>query len=822
MLPDLRYAVRTLAASPTFTLVAILSLAIGIGVNTTIFSAVNAVLLRPLPVERPGDLVDIYTAGVSDYSTSSWPDFEDLRRSATVFSGLLGHSLMFANVSRDGQSRIVMGEVVTANYFDLLGVRAAVGRTFVPGEDAVPGGNRLAILGHGFWHREFGASPSAIGQTVRLRGLDYTVIGVAPAAFTGMMPGFAPDLWIPASMVDEVEPVGIQDVVPSPTGRTRLERRGQRWMFVKGRLKPGVSMAQASAEVAAVMAGLERAHPATNRNRRALLVASHAVRIHPFVDGALVPGAALLMAAVGLVLIIACANVANMLLARATTRRRELAIRLAIGASRARIVRQLLTESLLLGLAGGAGGLVAARWLTGLLLAVQPPLPIALSLDLRSDWRVFGFATALSAASAVAFGLVPALRAARPDLVAALQSEAALVTPGRRVALRHVLVVAQVAVCFVLLVTGALLLRSLAAARTTDVGFDPRGLALATVDLGMHRYDAARARHFYDIALERIAGLPGVASAALVERLPFSPNPHTQAFFIEGRTYQPDDRGAITDVTRVNAGYFRTLGLAFLDGRNFDERDTASSPGVVIVNRTLARRYWPGERAVGKRVRTRGVDGPVFEVIGVVGDHRVRTIGEAPRPFAHFAWTQGFNPSATLLARGAASAAPLVAGMRQALLTLEPDLVFLENQSMEASMATTLFPVRLGAAVVGTAGLIALALAAVGLYGVLAFSVGSRTREIGMRIALGARPGVVLRMIVRQGMALSAAGIGIGVLMALAGTRVLSGLLYGVGAVDPASFAGAALLLILVSAAANWVPARRASRVDPLVALRAN
>jgi predicted permease len=819
MLHDLRSAVRSLLANPGFTVVALASLAVGIGVNTTIFTVINAVLLRPLPVDRPDQLVDVYTSGDTVHSTTSWPDFRDLQQSQTAFTGLMGHSLMFANVSRDGRARLVMGEVVTANYFDVLGVGARLGRTFAAGEDAVDGGNRVAILGHGFWTREFAASPSAVGRSVRVRGLDYTIVGVAPERFAGMTPGVAADLWIPASMVDEVQPIGIQDSVPSPTGRTRMERRGQRWMFVKGRLAAGATVQQAQAEMSATMSRLAAEYPETNRDRRVTLVASRSVRIHPLVDAALVPGAALLMAAVCLVLLIACANIANMLLARATARGREMAIRLAIGARRSRLVRQLLTESLLLGLVGGWCGLLVARWTTGLLLAFQPPLPIALSLDLRPDWRVFAFTTLVSLTTGAAFGLVPAVRASRPDLVAALKMDAGG-GRDRRFSLRHLLVVGQVAVCFVLLVVSGLLLRSLAAARAMDVGFSPRGLAVATVDLSMHRYSAERGRGFYDAAAQRIATLPGVASAAIVERLPFSPNVHAQSIFVDARTYQPGDRGDTTDVTRVSADYFRTLGIRVLEGRVFDARDSSRAPGVVIVNQTMARRHWPGRRAVGQRLRLRAADGPPFEIVGVVADHKVRTVGEAPRPFVHFAWTQGYNPSATVIARTTGDANQLAAAMRRELQALEADLVFLENQSMESSMATTLFPATMGATIVGAAGIVALLLAAVGVYGVIAFAVGRRSREIGIRIALGAAPSAVLLLVLRQGLALVATGIAIGAIVAATGGRILAGLLYGVQPTDAVTFAGAAAVLVSVSAAANLIPARRASRVDPLVALR--
>ena len=819
---DLRYALRALIASPAFTLVAVGSLAIGIGINTTIFTAVNAILLRPLPVSRPEQLVDIYTTSSTEHSTSSWLDCRDLRDGTTVFDGMIGHSLMFANVSRDGRSRLLMGEIVTANYFAVLGVNAAVGRMFAADEDQIEGGNRLVVLSDGLWRREFGGDVAAVGRPVRIRGLDYTVIGIAPARFTGMMPGVSADLWIPASMVDEIEPVGMNDTVPSPTGRTRLQRRGQRWMFLKGRLKPDHTLAQAQTEVAAVMARLEREHPQTNRNRRGVLIPASDVRIHPLIDGSLMPGATLLMVAVSLVLIVACANIANMLLARATTRRREIAVRVAIGATRARIVRQLLTESLVLAVLGGWGGLLLARWTSSLIQAFQPPLPVAISLDLLPDWRVFTFAVVLALATGAVFGLAPALQATRPDLVASLKNEVAPGFKTRRFGLRNALVVAQVAVCFVLLVGAGLLLRSLTASRNADVGFDPKGLVVATVDMGMHRYTPERGQAFYDSALERLRALPGVSSAALVERLPFSPNIHAQSIFIEGRQYAADDLGVSTDVTRVTPGYIRTLGISLQQGREFDERDTLTSPGVVIVNEALARRYWSGESAVGKRLRVRGSTGPLFEVVGVVSDHKVRTVGEPPRPFMHFARSQGYNPSASFIARTTGDTSQLVQAMRRELTSIEPDLVFLDMQPMESVIAVTLFPARMGALVLSTASAIALLLSAMGLNGLIAFTVSRRTREIGVRMALGSNSRDVLTLIVRQGMGLVLVGVAIGLFLALVLTRAMAGALYGVSAIDVATYASAAVLLSGVALAANLLPALRAAKIDPMVALRTN
>jgi putative ABC transport system permease protein len=551
-----------------------------------------------------------------------------------------------------------------------------------------------------------------------------------------------------------------------------------------------------------------------------VLVPTSAVRIHPLIDGTLVSVASLLMGSVGLVLLIACANIANMLLARATTRSREMAIRLAIGASRARIIRQLLTESLMLSTIGGACGLLLARWSAGLLLAYQPPLPVSVSLDLLPDWRVFGFAAAASVLTGIAFGLLPALQSARPELVAALKNDPAQPARGRKLALRNLLVVGQVAVCFVLLVIAGLLVRSLGAARAANVGFDPRGLAVATVDLAMHRYSSDRGRAFYREALDRVRALPGVTSAALAERLPFTPNIQTNTIFIDRRTYSSTDRGAATDVSRVSTDYFRTLGVPILRGRDFDERDTPGSLPVVIINQAMAERYWPGEDPIGRRLRTPTRDGTAFEVVGVSANHKVRTIGEAARPLVSFAGSQSYSRSATILARTSGEGTQLAQAIRREMLAVEPDLTFIENQTMESAIGTTLYPVRMGALMLSGSGVLALLLAAVGLYGVIAFSVSRRTREIGIRIALGANPSRVQALVVSQGMTLVGAGLLLGIGVSIAAGRVIAGALYGVAPLDVVTYAGATALMALVALAANLVPARRAARVDPMVALR--
>ena len=482
------------------------------------------------------------------------------------------------------------------------------------------------------------------------------------------------------------------------------------------------------------------------------------------------------MIAVGLVLLVACANIANMLLARGSSRAREMAIRLAIGAGRGRLVRQLLAESLVLATVGGVAGLLLAAWSLRLVSQIQLPVPIPIAFDLSLDVRVFAFTAAIAALTGLVFGLAPALQTTRPDLVPSLKNEPSTSGRGRRYGLRDLLVVAQVTVSVMLLVSAALLTRSALAAARVNVGFEPQGLALATVDLAMHRYTSDRGKAFYRDALERVRHVPGVSAAALVERLPFSPNIHTRSVFVDGRSYAPDATGDVIDVTTVTDGYFRTLGVQIMRGRDFDARDTPESPGVIVVNQAMAQRYWPGQDPIGRRIRVREEQGS-FEVVGVVRDHKVRTIGEGPTPLIAFARSQAYGPSATLLARTSGNASVLAQEIRRELLALEPQLVFIENQTMEAEIGATLFPVRAAAALGTGFGVLALLLAGVGLYGVTAFWVSRRTREIGIRMALGASPAAVVALVLGQGMTRVLVGLLAGMLLAIAATRVLGGLL---------------------------------------------
>src|SRR5688572_12387291 len=588
LLKDIRYALRWMARSPGFSAVAILSLGLGVGVNTAMFSLVDSLLFRPLPVASPGTLVDVFTTGGDgdEYATSSYQDFLDLKQQNTVFRDMLGYSPMMAPLSLGDRSRIALGQVVTSNHFTMLGVQPAVGRLLVPSDDDA-GAERVVVIAHRMWQREFGGDPAIAGKTLTLRGLPYTIAGVAPAAFTGVVPLLTPELWLPIQYVDEVEPAGINDNVPSPVGKTRLERRGFRWMFVKGRLKPGVTAEQANANVALIGRQLEAANVQTNKDRRIAAVPTSDVRLLvPQAGGILSIGAAGLMTVVGLVLLIACANVAGMLLARASARRREISVRLAIGASRGRLIQQLLVEGALLGTLGAAAAVALAWALVQGLQGIKLPLPVDVAFDLRIDARVLTFSIVVAAMTGVLAGLLPAMKASAPSLVSDLRGEApAARLAGRRWALRDALVVTQVALTAVLLVVAGLLLRSLGASERADVGFDPKGLAAIAFDTDMVRYTPERGREFWRQAQERVAALPGVSSAGLVSpTLPFTFNFSQQEMRIDNRTYNEGQRGEIIENVAVSADYLGTLAVPLLEGRGIEAGDIEGSPDVAVIN----------------------------------------------------------------------------------------------------------------------------------------------------------------------------------------------------------------------------------------------
>jgi predicted permease len=819
---DTRYGLRTLRKSPGFTTVAVLSLAVGIGLNSAIFTIVDNVLFRPLPFERPDSVVSIFTSDDRDsaFGSSSFQDMKDLEAANVSLDSIAGHSMMFAAVSIDGDNRLAFGEVVTGNYFTSLGLPLALGSGFTAADDVGEGAHPVVVISDQLWRRSFGARQDAIGKSLKIKSRPYTIVGVMGPSFTGMMPGVVADLWIPVSMVDDVEPAGQIDVVPSATGTTRLEQRGSRWLFLKGRLRDGVTATAAQADLNAIMSGLADAYPVSNRNRKASVLPASDVRFHPEIDTVMRPAGAVLMGAVGLVLLIACANLASMLLARGAARTKEMALRSAIGAGRARLIRQMAVESLVLALAGGTVGLVLSLWATSWVASARLPIDIPITFTVATDWRLIAFTGGLSVLTGLAFGVLPALRASRPQLVASLKDDASLAGPGRRFGLRHVLVVVQVAVSVVLLVGGALLVRSLFSGFNANPGFPVRGLTSATISLDLHGYDATRAKLFFERATSQVRQLPGVESVALAERIPFSPNTHTTTIVVDGRPTATPENGASVDTSRVTADYFQTLGVPIVSGRGFDSRDTPESTPVAIISEALARAYFPNGDALGNRVRLRDQSGTAIEVVGISRDYIVRTLGEAPRPMIHFAASQRASMSYSLLVRTNGDTVALATEIEREFRMLEPELVFLELGPVVRMMAASMLPISLGASLFGGLAGLAMLLAGLGVYGVIAFSVSRRTREIGIRMALGSTPGAIVNGVVREAFMLVGLGTVVGVVLAAFGAQALSSILLGVTALDPVSYLIAGALLITVAAIAAAVPARRAAAVDPLVALR--
>ena len=825
LLKDVRYALRWMRRSPGFSAIAILSLGLGVGVNTAMFSLVDSLLFRPLPVASPDTLVDIFTAGGDgdEYATNSYPDYLDLKAQNTVFSDVLGYSPMMAPLSLGDRSRIALGQVVTSNHFEMLGVRPLLGRLLVPADDE-PGAARVVVLSHRMWQREFGGDAAIVGKDLTLRGQPYSIVGIAPESFTGVVPLLTPELFLPVQHVEEVEPAGITDSVPSPVGKTRLERRGFRWMFMKGRLKPGVTADQANANVALIGRQLEAANVQTNRGRRMAAVPTEDVRLLvPQAGGILAIGAAGLTTIVGLVLLIACANVAGMLLARASARRREISLRLAIGASRGRLIQQLLVEGATLGTLGAVAAVALAWALVQGLQGIKLPLPVDVAFDLRIDARVLSFSLIVAACTGVLAGLLPALKASAPSLVNDLRGDAPTGKVGRRrFALRDALVVSQVALTAVLLVIAGLLLRSLGASERADVGFDPRGLAAVSLDPDMVRYSQERSDVFWRQALSRIGALPGVQATGLVSpTLPFTFNFSQQEMRVDSRSYPEGQRGEIIENAAVSPTYLRTLGVQFVDGRDFSETDTAGSPDVVVINQTMAEKFWPKQSAVGHTVEVvNPTRSRTFRVAGVVSNHHRHGVLETPSPMVYFSDAQRTAKYKFIMARTSGSADALLAAMRRELLAIEPSLVFMSSNTMEQNFGTSLMPARVGAMLATAFGGLGTLLASIGLYGVIAFSVARRTREIGVRMAIGANPSEVLSMVMRQGFSIVAIGLMVGGLLAAGAAVALRGVLYGITPFDPIAWGLALSAMIAAAGFANFVPARRAMRVDPMAALR--
>ena len=807
LLQDLRYSFRRLRKSPGFTFIALLSLALGIGANTAIFSLVNTVLLRPLPVEQPERLVTAYTtmnSGATD-SIFSYPNYKDVRDRNDVFTGLLTYRFVPMSLSHQGNNERIWSYLVSGNYFDVLGAKAMLGRTFLPEEDQTKNSHAVAVMSYGTWQKRFASDPAMVGKTVLVNGRNFTIIGVMPKDFVGTEVAYQAELFVPFMMSKVIEP-----------GNDYLECRDCDNIFVVGRLKPNVTRQQAEASLLTVIQQLAKEYPKDNEGR-GVKVAPVGLFL-PSIRDSVMGFSWVLMAVVGLVLLIACVNLANLLLARATERKKEIAIRLAIGANRWRLVRQLLTESVLLSLLGGVLGLLLAFAINDYVGKIKLPMDISLTFDLRMDWRVMAFALSVSLFTGVLFGLLPALQSTKADLAQSLKDEGSA-AGFRRTRLRNSLVVAQMALSVLLLICAGLIVRSLQAAQTMRPGFNPENAAAMTFDVGLQGYDEARGRAFHKQALERVRALPGVRYASLAMALPLSLNYNNNTIYIEGQPPANNANLPLAVSNFVMPDYFAAMGIT-LRGRDFTERDNTKESRVAIVNETFARRFWPGQEAIGKRFNFGGPEEPYWEVIGVAGDGKYDSLGEDPKIAVYRPMLRDYITWTSLITRTVDDPKAVVGTIRNEIHKLDATLPISGVKTMKEHMNVPLFPAQVAATVLGSFGVLALVLAAIGIYGVMAYSVSQRTREIGIRMALGALRGDVARMIVGQGLKLVVIGVACGLSAAFLLTRFLTVVLYGVSATDLTTFVAVPILLAVVALLACYLPARRAAKVDPMTALR--
>lgn len=808
LVQDLRYGIRQLRTHPGFTLAAVLCIALGIGANSAVFSISHALLFQKSPAQNADRLVRIYAkwANGLDYGSYSYPDFQDLRDRNDVFSGLVMESIAPFSMSAADRNENIWGQTVSGNYFSELGIKPILGRGFLPEEDKTLGTHPVVVISHSLWRDRFGSDPAVINKTIRLNGRMFTIVGVGPESFHGTAVGIGGDAWVPAAMFDQLFP-----------GRPWLKRRGTHWIQgVIGRLKPGVTLDQARIRVNAVMAQLSEQFPDSNKGLSAIVYPDAQARLHPIVRNSFVSFMALMFAVVGAVLLLACTNVAGLLLARSVARRKEISLRMALGANRGRLVRQLLVESTTLSALGGLVGFLLGLWLVRLIQQFQPPTDLPFKFQVTLEWPVVVFTVAVTLLTGLLFGLAPALAAAKHDLVTALKEGMPLLGGGTA-RFRKILVAAQVAVSFVLLVSAALLVHSLQNVRNLDLGFSPDNQLTGVLQLELNQYDKARIQQFRQSLKQRIESLPGVTAVGFADNVILYLS--SQQMGVQPEGYQPPGKANYPsiDYNFIDEGYLSAMRIPLLKGRGLAASDDANASPVMIVNETFAQRFWPGQDAIGKRVRVGGRD---HLVVGVVKTGKYFSIGEAPTSFMYLPLRQNDAGNLVFHVRTAGDPAALMDAVRKEVRALDSSLPVAEFKTMNSALGLALLPARLGAGVVSTFAFLALFLASVGLYGVIAYFVSQGTRDIGIRMAIGARPGQVLSLAVRQGLPSTLIGLGVGLLISVAATRLMSGFLYGIRAADPISYVAALLVLGLVSSGAALMPAHRATRIDPVVALR--
>ena len=802
---DFRFALRMLRRSPGFALVAIFCLTLGIGTNAAVFSWMEGLLFRPYPAVAHQERLVALT-GTAAQDDLSWPDFLDLQRNCKLFETFFVSKIMGTTLSIGERAQVVTGSVVSSNYFPALGVHPILGRAFEPTEDVGRSAHPVTVISYQLWKERFGGDPQIIGKTQRMNGVLHTIIGVAPEGFYGTFVGWAMKFWVPASMEDTFE-----------AGGYKLEDRGERWIEGYGRLKPGVTLEQAQQEVSAVAKRLDADYPATNRGRGVKLWALWQT---PFNNaGTLLPTLGIMLVVVVFVLLIACANVGNLLLVRSFARRHEITVRVAVGAGRRRLLQQLLIEGLVLSALAATGGLLIAHWSSHLLVLL---LPVrngnAMHLPGEMDWRVMALSAAVCLASTLLFALLPAIEASNVDLAITLRSEMAGVVHGRSKSwVRSGLVLVQVSLCFILLAGAGLLLQSLERVRSDSPGFSTQGTLVTAVNLSASGYDVQRAKSFQDDLIDRVQGLPGVESAALARVTPLGYGTFSSAPIAVDGYQPPTDERLSVDYNQVGPGYFATIGIPLVSGREFTRADNETAAPVAIVNETMAARYWAGKNPIGDRLQ---VKDKWLEIVGVAKTSRYYSMREMPKPFFYVPLRQKFSVGAALNIRTKLRPETMAAALSRELKAMDANLALYEVISLQEQLDRSTSAQKVAVTLTGVLAGLALVLASIGLYGVMSYTVSQSTRELGLRMALGARTPELFRLVISRGLALTAGGILLGAAAALGLTRLLGYLLYKVSPRDPLAFGSAFLILLIVSLIACLLPAWRATRVDPIVALR--
>ncbi|MEM7353597.1 MAG: ABC transporter permease [Acidobacteriota bacterium] len=804
---DLRISLRHLVRDPRTSVVIVLCAALAIGLNSSIFNIAHAFVLRPPAVENPDELVRLYgTTPGFEFASLSYPNYTDLRDGNEVFSDLAAYSIRPSNLTVRGETEQVNTMLATGNYFAALGVEAARGRLFTSEDDQVRGGHPVMVIGHRLWQSHFGGDPEVIGEKVLLNGQPFTVTGIVPRSYAGNIPGFVIDLWVPMQM----QPV----VMPSESHW--LDGRGQGWLSTFARLRPGVTAEQAEAHLDLLTSNLREANPGSINEGWQVAVYPGISPIPPNIGSVLQASSMVGLVLVFCVLLIACANVASLLLARAEARQKEISIRLAIGAHRGRLVRQLLTESLLLSVAGGGLGILIAIWTSRVFPTLIPSFGVPIEFDTAPDATVLGFTLGLTIVTGCLFGLVPALQASKPDLVPTLKGETGTIDRRRRLPLRQALVAFQVAVSMLLLVGAGLFIRSLEAERQVDPGFNADSMLVAKIDPSLFGYDGDRGMLLFDDLRQRVAELPGVQSVAYGEIAPLTfANSQQWSIEVEGYEPAPNERMNL-DYNIVGDSYFDALEVEIVAGRAFARTDNAEASPVIIVNQTTADRYWGGD-ALGQRIRT----GSTWrEVVGVAADGKYRTLREESMAYMYLPLRQTWQPAQEIFVRTAGDPIALLASARAALREIDPNLPFTDIRTLEQHAEGALFLSQMGARVIGLFGGLALVLATIGLFGLLSHAVVRRTREIGIRMSLGADRRDVFSQLLREGLKLTTLGLVAGLVAALAVGRMASGLLFGLSGTDPRTFVTVTFVLLATSILAIAIPALRATRISPVVALR--